>query len=49
MTDIGPDHAGIYSDALVKRGDRWLLAHRTIRLDWRSPQSLFPVVDTRSA
>lgn len=49
MTDIGPDHAGVYSDELARRGERWLLARRTIRLDWRSPASLFPVVDTRPA
>lgn len=48
FTDIGPDHAGVYADELVKRDDRWLFAHRQIRLDWRSPESLFPVVDTQS-
>jgi hypothetical protein len=46
FTDIGPDHSGVYTDELVKRGDRWLFAHRSIRLDWRAPGSLFPVVDT---
>lgn len=39
-TDIGPDHAGVYVDVLRKVSDRWLIAHRKIRLDWRSPQSL---------
>jgi len=48
FTDIGPDHAGTYSDALVRRKDRWLFAHRQIRLDWRSPDSLFPVVDRQA-
>ena len=48
-TDIGPDHSGCYTDELVKRGDRWLFAHRKIRLDWRAPGSLFPVLDTATA
>ena len=45
FTDIGPDHSGTYDDVIVRRGDRWLIAHRRIRLDWRSPDSLFPLVD----
>jgi SnoaL-like domain len=40
-TDIGPDHAGSYLDGFRKHGEVWLLAHRRVRLDWRSPQSLF--------
>ena len=43
-TDIGPDHAGIYSDSLVRQGERWLFMHRRIKLDWRSPDSCFPPV-----
>lgn len=39
-TDIGPDHTGVYVDVLRKTDDHWLIAHRRIRLDWRSPQSL---------
>jgi len=39
-TDIGPDHCGCYVDAFRKTGERWLIAHRRIRLDWRSPDSL---------
>lgn len=42
FTDIGPDHAGTYSDRLVRQGEDWLFAHRRIALDWRSPDSLFP-------
>jgi hypothetical protein len=44
MTDIGPDHAGNYSDSLVRRGERWLFAHRRIDLLWRSPNSCYPPV-----
>ena len=39
-TDIGPDHCGCYLDLFTKSGERWLIAHRRIRLDWRSPDSL---------
>jgi hypothetical protein len=47
-TDIGPDHCGYYIDVLRKTGERWLIAHRKVRLDWRSPQSLFTTVITRT-
>jgi hypothetical protein len=40
-TDIGPDHAGYYLDRFRRQGDAWLIAHRRVRLDWRSPDSLF--------
>ena len=40
-SDIGPDHCGYYIDLFRKTGERWLIAHRRVRLDWRSPQSLF--------
>ncbi len=42
VTQGGPDHAGVYSDELVRQGDAWLFSHRRITLDWRSPASLFP-------
>ena len=40
-TDIGPDHCGVYVDEFRNTGDDWLIAHRRVRLDWRSPASLF--------
>lgn len=40
-TDIGQDHCGYYLDDFRKVGDEWLIARRRVRLDWRSPQSLF--------
>lgn len=48
-TDIGPDHGGQYLDDFRRNEDRWLIAHRRIREDWRSPQSLFTnaVANTR--
>lgn len=44
VTDVGPDHAGNYTDQLARRGDRWLFAHRRVDLVWRSPDSCFPPV-----
>lgn len=44
FTEIGPDHAGTYSDELVRQGGSWLFGHRRIALDWRAPDSLFPPV-----
>jgi hypothetical protein len=41
ITDIGPDHGGVYLDMFRKVGDRWLIAHRKVRMDWRAPGSLF--------
>lgn len=48
-TDIGPDHAGYYLDTFRKVGEEWLIAHRRVREDWRSPASLFgnPIAETR--
>jgi 3-phenylpropionate/cinnamic acid dioxygenase small subunit len=40
-TDIGTDHTGYYVDTFRKVGERWLIAHRKIRLDWRSENSLY--------
>lgn len=48
-TDIGPDHAGYYLDALRKVGGAWLIAHRRIRLDWEAPGSLFRSAVANSA
>ena len=39
-TDLGPDHCGYYVDDFRKVGDDWLIAHRRIRLDWRTDGSL---------
>lgn len=47
-TDIGPDHAGYYLDEFRKVGERWLIARRRVRLDWRAEQSLFTNAITNS-
>jgi hypothetical protein len=41
MTQVGPDHAGVYTDVLRKEGEHWLIAERRIRTEWFSPGSLF--------
>jgi hypothetical protein len=35
----GPDHFGDYRDVFEQCGDRWLIKHRIVGLDWVSPQS----------
>ncbi len=47
-TDIGPDHAGYYLDRFRCEDGRWLIAHRRVRLDWRSEQSLFTTAVNRT-
>ena len=47
-TDIGPDHAGYYLDRFHKVDGQWLIAHRRVREDWRSPCSLFNTAVTNS-
>ncbi|HEY3697431.1 nuclear transport factor 2 family protein [Phenylobacterium sp.] len=39
ITDTGPDHSGYYVDGFRKVGERWLIAERKVRVDWRSPDS----------
>lgn len=44
---IGPDHSGTYDDRLVRTGDGWRFAHRRVRVDWQSAESLFRPMVTR--
>jgi hypothetical protein len=46
-TDIGPDHSGTYNDQLVRTPHGWRFAHRLVRVDWQSPDSLFRSMVTR--
>jgi hypothetical protein len=41
FTEIGLDHMGRYRDRMVPVGDRWLIAHRFVSTDWRSPDTTF--------
>lgn len=42
MTNVGLDHHGSYVDTLVFLDGQWLFKHRIARLDWQSPDSIFP-------
>lgn len=39
-TDIGPDHAGVYRDALRRVDSEWLIAERRVRTEWAAENSL---------
>jgi hypothetical protein len=41
FTEVGLDHMGRYRDRLVPVGERWLIAHRFVSVDWRAPGSTF--------
>ena len=41
FTEIGLDHMGRYRDRLVPVGERWLIAHRFVSVDWRSPDTTY--------
>lgn len=41
ITDIGPDHSGVYVDEFRKEDGQWLIAHRKVRTDWFAPNSHF--------
>ena len=41
FTEIGLDHMGRYRDRLVPVGERWLIAHRFVSVDWRSPDTIY--------
>jgi 3-phenylpropionate/cinnamic acid dioxygenase small subunit len=47
-TDIGPDHCGYYLDTFRKQENRWLIAHRRVRLDWRAEKSLYTTAVSRT-
>jgi hypothetical protein len=47
VSNNGPDHAGTYSDQLVRTADGWRFAHRLVRVDWQSPASLFRSMTSR--
>lgn len=39
MTDIGPDHSGLYHDRMRRDGERWRIERRDIEPLWRSDAS----------
>lgn len=46
VTEIGLDHIGRYRDAFVPVGDEWLIEHRFVSTDWRSPSSTMASEDS---
>ena len=40
LTDIGPDHHGVYVDRFAKLDGEWRIVRREVRIDWQSSQSL---------
>ena len=38
-TPIGLDHSGVYVDHFAASGERWLIAHRRIKVDWAHERS----------
>ena len=46
FTEIGLDHMGRYRDRLVPVGERWLIAHRFVSVDWRSPETIYAAPGT---
>lgn len=47
VSNHGPDHSGTYDDRLVLTDGGWKFAHRRVRIDWQSPDSLFRSMTTR--
>jgi len=47
FTEIGLDHMGRYRDRLVPVGGRWLIAHRFVSVDWRSPDTTYAAPSTK--
>lgn len=43
----GADHAGTYNDRVIRTPHGWRFAHRQVRIDWQSEQSLFRPMVTR--
>jgi len=46
FTEIGLDHYGRYRDVFVPVGDEWLIQHRFVSTDWRSPDSTMASPDS---
>ena len=41
VTDIGPDHRGIYMDVFRRVDGDWLISHRRVRTEWWAESSYF--------
>ncbi len=47
LTNQGLDHHGHYADRLVRTPDGWRIAHRSVRIDYQSPDSLYAPLHVR--
>ncbi|MET0369998.1 MAG: nuclear transport factor 2 family protein [Sphingobium sp.] len=47
LSDIGLDHHGHYVDRFVRTADGWRIAHRNVRIDYQSPDSLYAPLHVR--
>lgn len=47
LTNHGLDHHGHYADTLVRMPDGWRIAHRSVRIDYQSPDSLYAPLHVR--
>lgn len=45
ITDIGPDHAGIYYDTFRRENGKWLIEKRVVDMLWRAENSFTPPMD----
>jgi hypothetical protein len=43
----GPDHVGTYNDQLKLTPEGWRFGYRLVRIDWQSPTSMSPPMQTR--
>lgn len=47
LTNQGLDHHGHYADRLVRTAGGWRIAHRAVRIDYQSAQSLYAPLHVR--
>ncbi|MDO7842068.1 nuclear transport factor 2 family protein [Sphingomonas immobilis] len=47
VTNQGLDHHGHYADRLVRTAEGWRIAHRSVRIDYQSPDTLFAPLHVR--
>lgn len=47
LTNIGPDHHGVYVDQFARIDGEWLIVHRDVRIDWQADNSVFAPLHVR--
>ena len=46
VSEVGPDHAGRYIDRLRRVDGRWQIEHRRVVVEWQSPDTVYPVLQS---